>query len=82
MRRKKKRMTRRRRERIVAFAILYIIELLVGVCGGAAAAAILIPLAYWERGYLAFGGEWLGILVATYAAFSVFHNWIYEKIGG
>lgn len=34
-------------------------------------AAILIPLGYWERGYMAFGGEWMAVILITYIAFSV-----------
>lgn len=35
------------------------------------AASILIPLGYMERGYMAFGGEWIGVIFTAYVAFSV-----------
>ena len=33
-------------------------------------AAILIPLGYLERGRMAFGGEWMAIILIAYIAFS------------
>ena len=34
-------------------------------------AAILIPLGYLERGHMAFGGEWMAVILIAYIAFSV-----------
>lgn len=40
-------------------------------------AAVVLPIAYAERGYYACGSEWILIFAAAYAGFSVFNNYIF-----
>ena len=32
---------------------------------------VLIPLAYAERGYIAIGGEWLGVIMTAFMSFPI-----------
>lgn len=44
------------------------------------AVVILIPLGYMERGFFAFGGEWVAAIFIGYISFMVaFQNWIADK---
>lgn len=71
---------RAKRKRRAAYTILFVIEILVGIAAGAVTAAILVPLAWKERGYLSFGSEWLFIIIVSYTAFWLFNEWIFKKL--
>ncbi len=59
---------------IALFAVLAGISLAVGLV----AAAILLPLAYCERGYWGYGGEWVLIFTLMAAAYYAGNNLIFR----
>lgn len=57
--------------------VLFIIAAVAGAIAGGIMAAVVLPIAYAERGYYACGSEWILIFAAAYAGFSVFNNYIF-----
>lgn len=81
----KKRILRRRKRRqklrqIGAWIVLILLELVTAAVPTILAAVILIPLAKAERGYEAFGGEWLMITGTFCIAYSMIHKKVCKKI--
>lgn len=78
-------MRRRKKwEYIKAVVIVFVLEMLGAAAITAVAGAILIPLAYAERGYYAIGGEWALMLLIAVAAYSIIHKMVfhYAENGG
>lgn len=65
-----------------AWATLITVELLAAVTPAALFAAVAIPFAYEQRGYSAFGSEWIITAGIFCVAYSVIHGWVCEKIFG
>lgn len=79
---RQRRKRRREIQRVRAWTLLIVIELLISAVPTAITAAILIPLAYWQRGYYGVGGEWLVILIVFCTTYIVIHNRICDRIFG
>lgn len=80
MQRRRKARRARKAKAAAAVAILWLAEVLIAALAGALAAMVLIPLAKIERGYIAFGGEWLIILAITMAAYHYTHKAVFERL--
>jgi hypothetical protein len=72
---------KRTTQKNIALTAIFVIELIAGALGGAITAAILLPLAYAERGNWAFGAEWLIITLAAFGAFYAVHSKIFKVLG-
>lgn len=75
-----KRRFKRAIQRIAAWIILIGFEIVCAAVPTILVAAILIPLAKAERGYEAFGGEWLMITGTFCIAYSMIHKKVCKKI--
>lgn len=71
---------KRKVKRTVALTVLFLSEIAAGAIGGAVAAAVFMPMAFAERGYHTYGGEWLLIFLAAALSYRMFHNWIFGKL--
>lgn len=71
---------KRKIKRAVALTVLLLSEIAAGALGGAVAAAVFMPMAFAERGYHAYGGEWLLIFLAAALSYRMFHNWLFGKL--
>lgn len=72
-------------ERRITIAVLFLLEIVATAVVTSVAAAVVIPLAYKERGCYAIGGEWLVLLLITIAAYTLINNAVFqaaEKRGG
>lgn len=73
---KQKRAQKKAAGYITLFVVLAGISLAVGLI----AAVILLPLAYCERGYWGFGGEWGLIFALMAATYYAGNNLIYREV--
>lgn len=75
---------RQRRERglkrAAARAVIITVELAAAAIQTAVFAVAIVALAYLERGYRAFGGEWLLIAIIFCAAYRMVHNRVCDLI--
>lgn len=69
-------------KRRIAYSILFIIQFVAGISAGAVTAAFVLPTVYEKRGYVAFGGEWLLIILISYLAFCLCNRIVFRKIQG
>lgn len=65
---------------IAAWALLIAIELVVSAALAAVTAVFVLPIAYRERGYIAYGSEWALIAIVFCAAFYAIHNRVCDRI--
>lgn len=81
-RRRERRRKRRikRIQRICAWVTLVAFEVLVAGTPTAIIAMILLPMVERQRGYEAFGGEWILIALVFCTAFNFVHQRICDKI--
>lgn len=80
--RKRRLAIRRKLLQIAAWAVIVLAEIAATMVSTVLLALVVVPLARAERGYEAFGGEWMligAVFVATYCAA---HRWVYHKIFG
>lgn len=77
-----KKQSRRRKKfrNIGAWTLLLLVELFLSAIPTAITAAVVLPLAYAERGYVAIGSEWLIIALVFCIAYAVIHNKICNAI--
>lgn len=59
---------------------MLVAELFAAAVPSALVAAVLLPFAWWERGYAAMGSEWLLIAVVFCTAYCVIHRRVCNKI--
>lgn len=78
VRQRKKR--KRKAQQIVAWTLIWAVELLAAAAQTALVAAIAIPVAFSQRGYFAIGGEWLLIAIAFCGAFFLIHKQVCDRI--
>lgn len=78
MQRRREKRRARKAKAFAAITVLWAVEVLLSVIAGAVAAAILIPLALLERGYFAFGGEWLIVFITTAVAYHCIHKAVFK----
>ncbi len=64
----------------LASVLTGILELSIMVGAGVAFGKWLIPLAYRLRGYSAFGGEWMAVLLISSAVYFTMHKWISRHV--
>ena len=67
-------------KRIIAIGILIAAEIVAAFIPTVLAAVPLMKLAYAERGYKAYGGEWLLIIAIYVVSFYIIHNKVCDKI--
>ena len=77
---RQRRKRKREIQRVCALTLLIMFELLVAAALTAITAAILIPFAYWQRGYYGVGSEWLAIIAVFCITYSAVHNRICDRI--
>lgn len=77
-----RRKHRRRFQQIRAWTALILLEILFAAVPTAGAAAVFLPLAYAERGYMAMGSEWLIIAAVFCITYRITHNRVCDKIFG
>lgn len=75
-----KRRFKRVIQKIAAWTVLIGFEIACAALPTILAAVILIPLARAERGYEAFGGEWLMITGTFCVSYSIIHKKICDRI--
>lgn len=61
-------------KRIALRTLLVLIKLAISTSLAAGTAAVLVPLAYQERGYEAIGGEWILIVAVFCITYSILHK--------
>lgn len=66
--------------RIMAFIAVVLMETVPAILAGASVGIWLIPAAYRERGYVAFGGEWLLILIVMLGTSHVIHTALWKRL--
>ena len=76
----KKKHRKRAARQMAAWAVVIACELLAAALPAAIAAAILLPAAYAERGYSAFGSEHVLVAMVFCTAYSIIHKWVCKKI--
>lgn len=67
---------------VVVMILVVLAEIAAAMVPTVLLALVVVPLARAERGYEAFGGEWMligAVFVVTYCAA---HRWVYHKIFG
>lgn len=79
-RRRKRR--KRKIQKVAAWTIFYGVELILSLAPAALLMAILLPMVYRDRGYFAFGGEWLAISIMFCTTFKAVNDWFYDMIFG
>lgn len=79
---KQKRIVKRKAERAAAWTIICAVEIILAAIPTAVLAALVVPFATALRGYFAYGGEWLAVLVAFYLAYFYIHKRVCDKIFG
>ncbi len=79
-RRRKRRNRAKEWRRVGAWTLLGLVELAAAAFPTAILAVILVSLAHAQRGYMAFGGEWLVIAVAFCIIFTVVHNRVCDEL--
>lgn len=75
-----KRKIKRELQFIAAWAVVIAIELAVSAALAAVTAVIVLPIAYKERGYIAYGSEWLLVAIVFCAAYYAIHNTVCDRI--
>jgi len=78
--RKARRAARRRRKQIIAVIALWMLEVLGAALAGGVAAAIMLPVAFRERGYFAYGAEWLIIFAVAILAYHIIHRAVFLRL--
>lgn len=73
---------KRKRETAIAWAVVYAYELMAAAIATAVAAAILIPVEAFARGYIATGSELILLPLVYWAAFRHVHNRTCDKLFG
>lgn len=79
-RRGKKRNRAKEWSRVGAWTLLGLIELAVAALPTAIAAVILVAITHAQRGYAAFGGEWLVIAAVFCVTFTIVHNRVCDEL--
>lgn len=77
---RRRRKRRQKLRQIGAWTLLLVAELFAAAVPSALVAAVLLPFAWWERGYAAMGSEWLAISVVFCIAYCVIHRRVCNKI--
>lgn len=68
--------------RIMSFIAVVLMEAVPAILAGVLVGVWLVPAAYAERGYIAFGGEWLLILIVMLGTSRVIHTAIWKRLRG
>ena len=71
---------KRKTQQIMAWTLIWAVELLAAAAQTALVAAIAIPVAFSQRGYFAIGGEWLLIAITFCGAFCIIHKQVCDRI--
>lgn len=79
-RREKRRNRAKEWRRIGAWTLLGLIELAATALPTAIVAVLLVAIAHAQRGYTAFGGEWLIIAAVFCVTFTIVHNRVCDKL--
>lgn len=69
-----------RRRQMGAWILVGLFELITTAAPTAVTAAIVLPLAYAERGYRGMGSEWLIIAAVFCITYGIIHNKVCDKI--
>ena len=80
MQRRRKKRCSRKAKYFAAITILWGAEVLMALLAGAIAAAVVVPLAILERGYIAFGGEWLLVFIVAAVAYHYIHKAVFKRL--
>lgn len=78
----RRRKRKKKMQQIGAWTVLILFELIVSAAPAALVAAIALPFAYAERGYMGIGGEWLIITAVFCFAYNAIHERICDRIFG
>lgn len=73
---------RKQFQQIGAWTALIMLEILIAAVPTAGVAAVFLPLAYAERGYMAMGIEWLIIAAVFCITYSIAHKRACDRIFG
>lgn len=66
--------------RVLSFVAVVLMETVPAILAGILVGVWLVPAAYAERGYIAFGGEWLLIMVVMFAVANIAHKAIWKRL--
>ncbi len=77
---RRRRKRRQKLRQIGAWTLLLVAELFAAAVPSALVAAVLLPFAWWERGYAAMGSEWLAISVVFCITYCIIHRRVCNKI--
>ena len=67
---------------VVVMILVVLAEIAAAMVPTVLLALVVVPLARAERGYEAFGGEWVLIGAVFVVTYSAAHRWVYHKIFG
>lgn len=77
---RRRRKIKRKAQCITAWAVLVLGELIISAAVVAATALVVVPIAYWERGYTAYGSEWLLVAIVFCFTYYEIHNRVCDRI--
>ena len=77
---RRRRKRRQKLRQIGAWTLLLVAELFAAAVPSALVAAVLLPFAWWERGYAAMGSEWMAIYVVFCITYCIIHRRVCNKI--
>ena len=78
--RRSRRRLKRKIQRCLAICILFALEVGGAMLAGGLTALVMVPIAYAQRGYLAFGGEIMAVFAVTVIAYFIIHNRIFREL--
>ena len=71
-------LRKRKAERMIAIAIVFAVEMAGAILVTALTAAVVLPMAYAERGYFSVGGEWLLLMLVAIVTYTAMHSYIFD----
>lgn len=77
---RRRRKIKRKAQRITAWTVLVLGELIISAAVAAVTALVVVPIAYWERGYTAYGSEWLLVAIVFCFTYYEIHNRVCDRI--
>lgn len=77
---RRRRKIKRKAQCITAWTVLVLGELIISAAVAAVTALVVVQIAYWERGYTAYGSEWLLVAIVFCFTYYEIHNRVCDRI--
>lgn len=81
-RRRFKRRLKKKLQRVCACVIVFAVEFAISAGAATVVGSFILPMVYRSRGYWAFGGEWLLLLMVGAGTFWIINNHVFNWIEG